>query len=61
MKAILTAAMIAALATPVMAGGPVDAPVEAPVEVAPAPASSAGGVLIPLLAIAVLAVALSDN
>ena len=60
MKATLTAALIAALAAPAMAGGPVVVEEEMEV-VAEKPASSLGGVLLPLLAIAVIAVALSGN
>lgn len=60
MKATLTAALIAALAVPAMAGGPVVVEEEMEV-VAEKPASSLGGVLIPLLAVAIIAVALSGD
>jgi hypothetical protein len=60
MKATLTAALIAALAAPAMAGGPVVVEDETEV-VAEKPASSLGGFLIPLLAVAVIAVALSGD
>lgn len=60
MKATLTAALIAALAAPAMAGGPVVVEEEMEV-VAEKPAATMGGVLIPLLAIAVIAVALSGD